>query len=236
MGETGSLNYLVESRLYAVLFTYLSLAFALMMTILHPKRRASPRDDYRHYLLYFASFFLIFFAVPCLLIFILARNPLQFLEGVGFTFGQAGRGIIFLAIGLPLAVLSGFIGSRDPKMRLFYPFSKRACARPPRFATYEAAYFFLYYLPWEFLYRGLLFFPVLAALGLWPALALQTIISTLYHFGHPDTEVIAALAAGFIFGFIAFLTGSFLYTVLIHATAGISTDVFIYRRNYRDVA
>ena len=71
----------------------------------------------------------------------------------------------------------------------------------------------------------LLFFPLLGTVGLLPALAVQTMLSTLYHIGHPDTEIAASLAAGFLFGLVAYHTRSILYTTAIHALFGIATDV-----------
>jgi hypothetical protein len=130
---------------------------------------------------------------------------------------------------IPVALLAGSIGSRDPEMRAFYPFSKKACADVRMFVAYEARYFLLYYTGWEFVFRGILFFPLVETAGLVPALAFQTIASTLFHIGHPETEIFAALGAGFVFGLIAWWTGSILYPILIHAAVGISTDTFIFR-------
>jgi membrane protease YdiL (CAAX protease family) len=69
--------------------------------------------------------------------------------------------------------------------------------------------------------------------GLIPALAVQTIISTLYHFGHPPSEIFAALGAGVIFGLVAYATGSIFYASILHAAVGISNDVFLYTRRPR---
>jgi len=138
-----------------------------------------------------------------------------------------------VAAGVPVALAAGFIGSRDPAMQAQYPFSKEACADPGVFVRFEIAYFVLYYLPWEFVFRGLLFFPLVPTVGFIPALALQTIISTLYHFGHPSSEIFAALGAGVIFGLIAYATGSIFYTAIIHAAVGIGNDVFLYLRRPR---
>lgn len=216
----------------AVLLLYLSAAFTLALTVFHRRRFLKKRDDFRALLLYFASFFILFFVIPCGLIFIIAREPFLFLKEAGLTLGQTGKGFLIAAIGAPLAVLVGFIGSRDAQLRRFYPFSKSACRTGKKLLAYETAYLFLYYLPWEFLFRGILFFPFIPSLGLIPALCLQTILSTLYHIGHPDSEILASLAAGFLFGGIAYITGSFLYTVFLHALVGISTDMFIRRRDY----
>jgi membrane protease YdiL (CAAX protease family) len=218
----------------AVLLLYLSAAFALAVTVFHRRRFLKQGDDFRALLLYFASFFILFFVVPCGLIFITAREPFQFLKEAGFSLGDYGKGFLIAAIGAPVAVLAGFIGSTDAQLRRFYPFSKSACRTGKKLLAYETAYLFLYYLPWESLFRGILFFPLIPSLGLIPALCLQTILSTLYHIGHPDSEIFASLAAGFLFGGIAYVTGSFLYTFFLHALVGISTDMFIRQRDYRN--
>ena len=162
-----------------------------------------------------------------------AADPAAFLRSVGLTLGRTGRGLALSAAAVPVCLVAAFIGSRDPALREQYPFAKTACRTPATFTAYEAAYLVLYYLPWEFLYRGLLFLALVPALGLAPALALQTIISTIHHFGHPDTEIWAACGAGFIFGLVAWITGSFLYTVFIHALVGMATDTFICLRRRR---
>jgi membrane protease YdiL (CAAX protease family) len=227
----GLLNSGIDVR--NVLYLYLAVAFAVMMTVFHFRTLLKKRGDYRAFMLYFAAFFTAFLALPILVVLIAAPNPRDFLWFVGLTPGHAGTGLLYSAVGLPVALLVGFIGSRDPAMQAQYPFSKEACAGPRRFVLFEIAYFACYYVPWEFVFRGLLFFPLIPLVGLIPALAVQTIISTLYHSGHPPTEIFAAIGAGFIFGLIAYATGSIFYTAIIHAGVGISTDVFLYRRRSR---
>jgi membrane protease YdiL (CAAX protease family) len=217
----------------ALLYPYLAVAFTLMVTVFHHRRLRRRRDELNAVLLYFAAFFLFFLAVPVILIVLSAADPAVFLQALGLTIGRSGRGLAFAAAAVPVCLVAAFIGSRDPAMREQYPFAKAACRTPATFAAYEAAYLIFYYLPWEFLYRGLLFLALLPALGLAPALALQAIISTLHHFGHPDTEIWAACGSSFIFGLVAWMTGSFLYTVFIHALVGIANDTFLYRRWHR---
>jgi membrane protease YdiL (CAAX protease family) len=217
----------------AVLFVWLAAAFALMMTVFHHRRLAARLPDDRAYYRYFFFFFVLFMAVPVLIVCLGSARPMGFLSAAGMSPGKWRLGLLLAAIGVPVGALSAFIGSRDPRMKAQYPFSKSVCASPGKLAAFEAAYLVFYYLPWEFLFRGILFFPLVPALGLVPALAVQTALSTLYHFGHPDTEVFAALGAGFAFGLIAFATGSFFYTVFIHAFIGVSTDIFLYLRHHR---
>lgn len=227
----GLLNSGVDVR--NVLYLYLALAFPFMMTVFHFRTLLGKRGDYRAIMLYFAAFFTAFLALPVLIVLVAAPGPRDFLWFVGLTPGHIGTGLLLVALTVPVTLAVGFIGSRDPAMQALYPFSKEACAGPWKFVRYEIAYLILYYMPWEFVFRGLLFFPLVPLIGLIPALALQTVISTLYHFGHPPTEIFAAVGAGFIFGLVAYATGSIFYTALIHAEVGIATDAFLYFRRSR---
>ncbi len=226
-----------EERIYQIvqpiLWIYLTLAFVLGMTRFHYRRFLKKGDDLRAFLGYFVAFFCLFLVIPCFIIVLLSPEPLLFLKEAGFSLGKAGRGVLIGAVGAPVAIVAGFIGSSDARLRRFYPFSKAACRSPRTFIAFEAAYLFLYYVAWEFFYRGILFFPLIPALGLIAALALQTVVSTLHHLGHPPSELFASLAAGVVFGLIAYFTHSFLYTIFLHALTGISTDTFIYCRDYR---
>jgi membrane protease YdiL (CAAX protease family) len=223
--------------LRALLYPYLALAFTLMVTVFHHRSLRRNHDELRAFLLYFAAFFMFFLVVPLALIMLAAADPAAFLHSAGLTLGRSGRGLALSAAAVPVCLVAAFIGSsRDPAMREQYPFAKTACRTTATFVAYEAAYLVLYYLPWEFLYRGLLFLALVPALGLAPALAIQTIISTIHHFGHPDSEIWAACGAGFVFGLVAWFTGSFLYTVFIHALVGIANDTFLYRSWHRPQA
>jgi membrane protease YdiL (CAAX protease family) len=214
-----------------LVYLELALALTLLATVLHFRTLRKTRDELAAVRLYFLAFFVLLLAVPCLLVALTSSAPRALLVSFGWTFGRAGRGLALTAAGLPLAVLAGFIGSRDPRMKKMYPFAKAACTDARTFAGYELSYLFLYYLPWEFVFRGVLFLPLVPAVGLLPALAIQTTISTLLHIGHPDTEVFAAAGAGIIFGAIAYATGSFFYPLVLHAATGIATDTFLFFRN-----
>jgi membrane protease YdiL (CAAX protease family) len=212
----------------ALVFLELVLALTLLATVLHFRALRQERDELKAVRLYFVLFFALMLALPCLTAALASPDPKALLASLGWTLGRTGRGFALAAIGLPIAVLAGLIGSRDPGMKKMYPFAKGACASRAAFARYELSYLVLYYLPWEFAFRGVLFLPLIPAVGLLPALAVQTAVSTLLHIGHPDTEVFAAAGAGIVFGLIAHLTGSFLYTWVLHAAVGIATDTFIF--------
>jgi len=75
-------------------------------------------------------------------------------------------------LALPIAVAVGAIGGAFPDLGAFYPYSRDlvgriAAAGAARggllFAGHFAAYFFLYYVPWELFFRGFLLISLLGA-------------------------------------------------------------------------
>jgi membrane protease YdiL (CAAX protease family) len=218
-----------------ILLVYEAFALTLLQTVFSRKRflNNSP-DDLMAARRYFLAIFTFGLAVPLTAAFALASDPVGLLHALGLRAGNWKLGLILAAAAIPVALVAGAIGSRDPAMRAVYPFSKKALSSRKTFIGYELSYLAFYYTAWEFIFRGVLFFPVAAAMGLLPALAVSTLTSTLFHLGHPDTEIFAALGAGFVFGAIAWSTGSFLYLIPIHAAIGIATDAFLFRKASRE--
>jgi membrane protease YdiL (CAAX protease family) len=214
----------------AAVYVELGLAFILLATILHFRRSRGTSGELRAVRRYFLLFAALVLAAPVALVLLTASHPFAFLASAGWTFGRSGLGAVMTLAGLPLTVQAGRVGSRDPAMQRMYPFAKAVCASTASFVSYEIAYFGLYYVPWESAFRGILFLPLVPVIGLVPALAVQTAVSTLLHFGHPRTEIAAAAGAGIAFGLLAYFTGSFLYPLILHASTGISTDTFLFLR------
>ena len=213
-----------------LVYLELALALTLLPTVLHFRRLRETRDELGAVRIYFMAVFGLLLVLPGLLILATAARPLEALTAFGWTFGRVGLGAVLTLGGLPLAILAGFVGSRDPALQKMYPFAKAAGADRRTFAGYELSYVVLYYLPWESVFRGVLFLPLVPAIGLVPALAVQTIISTLLHTGHPDSEVFAAAGAGLVFGLMAYFTGSFFYPFVLHASTGVAMDTFLFLR------
>lgn len=184
-------------------------------------------------LLYFVLFFLFLLAVPVFVILLVESRPQLVLASFGVRFGNYRIGLPLMLVGLPVAVLVGYLASRRPEIKDWYPFSKDFCTRGTSFVAYELGYIFLYYTTWEFLYRGLLFFPLLSSIGFLPAMAITTALSTFHHIGHPKSEIVAALVGGVLFSVIALYTHSMLYPFVFHAMAGASLDTFLCLRKFR---
>jgi membrane protease YdiL (CAAX protease family) len=96
----------------------------------------------------------------------------------------------------------------------------------------------MYYFAWEFTFRGVFLFSIIemtgeAKTGILAAIFIQATIATVYHIGHPDIEVVSAFVGSLIFGIIAYITMSFLYTLFIHALLGVANDTFFYLKYHK---
>jgi len=221
-----------------VLLLLVGAGFALLSSVLHRtalRRRFT--GDLVPMLVYFAAFFLLLFAAP--LAWVLAAGGAAGLTpgSLGLAAGNWRLGLVLCAIGTPIVAFAALTGSRDPALRALYPFARDTIDDGASFALYEASYALLYYPAWEFAFRGVLLFGLAGLAGGGPAavaaaILVQTMLSTVYHLGHPPSEVLSAFAFGIVFGAIAALTGSVLYPLYLHALVGVLDDVFI-RRSLR---
>jgi len=145
---------------------------------------------------------------------------------LGLARGNLRRSAFWLAIGLPVAVLAGWLSSGQAEMRAVYPLNPDLVAGRVPFVVHALTQL-LYYAAWEFLFRGVLLRGLTPSLGFATANTVQMALSVLAHFGRPGTETLSAIPAGLAFGGIARHTGSVWSVVLIHWTVGTAQDAFI---------
>ena len=216
-----------------LLLPYLAVALTALASVLHHRRLRKRLGDGPGMWLYFALFFLLLAALPILILAIAEPDAGRLLADIGVRAGNWRTGLAILGPVLPLAALIGVFASKSPEMREHYPLSKAACSGNGRFIAYELGYLLLYYTAWEFLYRGLLFVPLVGRVGFLAAASISTALTVLHHIGQPDSETVGALLGGYLLCAVAFLTGSLVYPIAIHATLGVSNDLFSYLRYYR---
>lgn len=130
------------------------------------------------------------------------------------------------AIGVPylLALPFLFLAARNPRHRAAYPLLRQPIWSA-RVVLANAAGWAAYLTGYEFLFRGFLLFPLAAAFGVWPALAVSTALYTLAHLTKGAGETIACLAMGLVFGAGALATGSILPPLLLHLAIAVSSDL-----------
>jgi membrane protease YdiL (CAAX protease family) len=204
--------------------------------------------DLPGYWMRFALSFVLLGLAPAALAALFRETPASL--GINFKTAILRSPIFWLCV--PVALLVGAIGALSPDLGSYYPYSRdliertRVSGLAPLIGHY-AAYFFLYYVPWEFFFRGFLLFPFALAAQrelerhspieekqsthespLIAALVLfQTMPSAMLHVGHPVSELAGAVAAGIGFGILAWKTRSIIPGLILHAAIGFGTDGFI---------
>lgn len=136
---------------------------------------------------------------------------------------RTARAILVLC---PAFVLAGYVASTDPAIQACYPINPGAGKSPAMFAAHAAAYL-LFYLGWEFHFRGFLQFGLRERLGDVNALLVQVLASGLLHIGRPASETFLSLLAGVLWGVLAIRTRSLLAGLAQHYMLGISLDWFL---------
>jgi uncharacterized protein len=173
----------------------------------------------------FAACFLLLAVVPVLTV------KLGFgerLADYGVRWGIHRRTLRTILMLGPAFVLGGYIASLDPAMRVKFPINPQAGASAGAFALHAATYV-LFYVGWEFFFRGFLQFGLREALGDVNAVLVQVLASTLAHLGCPPSEVYGAIFGGLLWGMLAFRTRSLLSGLVQHCLLGISLDWFLSR-------
>jgi membrane protease YdiL (CAAX protease family) len=167
--------------------------------------------------------FLLLGALPLALACWLFREPPR---AFGLGIGRWREGLLWLAVGVPVAILAGRIGASSAMMRAVYPLDPGLGPGLDRFLPGSATAF-LYYGSWEVLFRGVLLFGLRGALGGGTANAIQTALSVLAHFGRAPDETFMAIPAGLLFGWIDLRLGSIWYVAGIHWLVATSMEWFL---------
>lgn len=173
--------------------------------------------------------FACFFVLVGLLPFLYLKSAMKARLGeFGLGAGDWKIGLPMVLILLPLVVAPVlWIAASTHDIQGEYPMLRVLFEKPQLFWRYEIAYVLLYYVAWEFFFRGFLLFGLARDLGATNAVLIQTISSCLIHLGKPESETLGSIVVGVLFGMIALRTRSIWYVFLLHAGIGVLTDYFV---------
>ncbi len=147
---------------------------------------------------------ILYFILPMLVIvFVFRESPKEY----GFQLGDWKAGLI-ITLGSILILLPflWLVVHGDKSMMQYY-------LRPLNLPV--PLYTFFEIFGWEFLFRGWIISGYSRRFGA-NALWLQAVPFALMHLTKPEIETLSTIFGGFIFGWIAYRTKSFLYPFLIH--------------------
>lgn len=145
---------------------------------------------------------LLYLAIPLLTIMLVFRErPGEY----GLALGDWRAGVLLTLGGMLLISPILWLTARGGAMRAYY--ESQIAGLP--WST------FLDLLGWEFFFRGFILFSYtrrFGADGLW----LQAVPFALAHMGKPEVETLSTILGGFVFGWLAYRTRSFVYPFVLH--------------------
>ncbi|MBR9975832.1 MAG: CPBP family intramembrane metalloprotease [Bacteroidetes bacterium] len=175
---------------------------------------------------YHSCTMLLFGLVPLALIFLFWKS--QPISRFGVTIGDWKFGLAAVGILLPvIAVVLLLPAAELPDMQAVYPVDHTASRSVADFLPYAIGRILLFYVAWEFFFRGFLLFSLRETLGDIPALLVSVMPSVLWHIGYPTGELYSSIVGGIMFAWLALRTGSILWPLLLHAGIGMVTDISI---------
>lgn len=161
-------------------------------------------------------------AIPALIIvFVLRARPGDFGFRVRGQWSQFRPYLLALAVMVPVVFTVSFLGSFQAK----YPLYDYAVLGGWHFWGYHLFYG-LQFLGLEAFFRGFMLFGLYPRLGN-HAIAVMMIPYVMIHFGKPMPETLSAIAAGFILGWLALKSKSFLWGWMLHWGVAITMDVMV---------
>lgn len=172
----------------------------------------------------FLAAFLLLGVVPAALSrAVLNRGPRE----LGAGLGNHREGLAWVLAGVPIGIAVGWSSAASPELAAVYPLGSPQLTLAA-FLPHAVGYV-LYYVGFEYHFRGFLLLGLERPLGPWAANILQAGIVTLVHLGKPSAELAAAFPASVLFGWIVLRTRSIWYVVAIHAAVGLALDFFLLR-------
>lgn len=167
------------------------------------------------------SAFFLMGVFPALIVkFVFKEN----LRDYGFTLGIVKRTAFNICLFLPIMLAIGWFSGNTQAFYNVYPYNPLAGLSPTAFAIHSLLYLFLYYLAWEFMFRGFIQIGLTEKLGAVPAILIQVVASTMLHYGHPASETFGCIAGGLLWGFLVYRTKSIYTGWAQHAILGIALD------------
>ena len=165
--------------------------------------------------------------VPLLVVKIALRDRLA---DYGVRLGNLRFAVVSSILAAPLVIAIGYATAQLPAFQSVYPINPPARDSATALAWHLAGQV-LWYAAWEIHFRGFIQHAVEKSSGIVAAICMQTLASTLAHFGRPASEVFASILAGILWGALAWRTRSLLAGIFQHWLLGASLDFVLFQHH-----
>ncbi|MFZ5441456.1 MAG: CPBP family intramembrane glutamic endopeptidase [Myxococcota bacterium] len=158
----------------------------------------------------------------------------SFNERYGFQLGDWRAGLKITVLLLAIMLPATWVASKLDSFKGMYPLAGNAAYMVNLgggktelswsvFLTYELGYL-LYFVAWEFLFRGWMIHGLTPSWGRAPAILAQVVPFAVMHLGKAELEALGSIIAGVALGILSIRTRSFWYGALIHGVVALWMD------------
>lgn len=141
---------------------------------------------------------------------------------IGLGTGDLRFGLFVLALYVPVVLIGTWVLSADPAFQAINPRLRAAVHDWGLFLRYELL-FLVYWIGWEYLWRGFMLFGTAPALGLY-AIFVQMLPFAALHFNKPAAEALLSIPGGLLLGALVWRCRSFWIAVPIHFVQMLALD------------
>jgi len=154
----------------------------------------------------------VFPTIICLL----AIKGLTFADiGLTFYLNTAFFSLVWVIILCALVIPVAYFSAKKPKNWVYYP-QIRAKIWTKAIYNKNLIGWALYLFGYELLFRGILFFPLIEPLGIWPAIAINTALYSATHIPKGLDETIGAIPLGIVLCLLSYASGTIWIAVIVH--------------------
>ena len=141
---------------------------------------------------HFLGTLLLLGVVPALIVKFVFKESLA---EYGVRFGDPVRTVRSFLVAVPIIALVSYGVAHNSSFWKEYPINRHAGASPQTFALHVLSYL-MFYLGWEFHFRGFMQRGLQDSMGLGNAIFVQTMTSVLLHIGKPVGETYGSIIGG----------------------------------------
>ena len=175
----------------------------------------------------FGAFAILCGLIPWWIVRFRFREPLvEYGVTLGKTAEQRRDTRWLVAVLMPTFIVIGILSAWVPSLYEEFPFNRYAGDSGTLFAIHVAGYL-IFYVTWEFFFRGVLLRTLSVSCGIATAIMVQTALSTIVHLGGPAIETFGAIGGGVLWGLCVWRTGSLMAGLAMHAGMGLALDAAI---------
>lgn len=212
-----------------ILLYYILLITGIYPVLFLPESMPGKLSPYYSVLCHYVAVFLFFGVVPMFIVKFVFHEKIR---DYGWNLNNFKTGLRLILIVVPILAVVIWFSAKDPDFVKEYPLAKSINSSWRSLMIMETGYL-LYYIGWEFLFRGFIIFGLMSIkkCPLIIPIAIQTLATTLIHFNKPHSEIILALVSGLVLGYYVYKYKTIWFALFIHFAAGIMMDLFILVRN-----